>query len=322
MIAGLAALAVMFAIAIIFGAADTSLHDVWMAITSDSSEKNITVIRELRMPRETAAMLVGAALAVSGAIMQGLTRNPLADPGLLGLTAGANTALAVTLAIVPAAGTLGITAACFVGAAAGTLLVVGLGSLKQGGLSPLRIVLAGAAISAFLNAIAQGVGLGFKVSKEVNLWTSGGLVGTSWHQVQSIAPVIVAGIAVSLLFARPLTILSLNEEAAVGLGLNTAYVKIILYLMVILLAGASVALVGNMAFIGLMIPHIVRAMVGTDYRAVLPASAIWGAVFMLLADTIARTINAPHETSLLGVTAVLGLPFFLLIVRRGVKSLA
>ncbi|CAM3653129.1 iron ABC transporter permease [Cohnella lubricantis] len=320
LIAGLAALAVMFAIAMIFGAADVDVRDVWLAITSNIAEQNVTIIREIRLPREIAGMLVGAALGVSGAIMQGLTRNPLADPGLLGLTAGANTALAFTLALIPAAGYIGITAACFIGAAVGTLLVLGLGSLKRGGLSPLRIVLAGAAVSAFLYAIAQGIGLAFKVSKDVNMWTSGGLVGTSWDQVQSIAPVIIAGIVVSLLFTRQLTLLSLNEEAAVGLGVRTAYVKIILYLMVILLAGASVALVGNLAFIGLMIPHIVRAMVGTDYRAVLPASAIWGAIFMLLADTLARTINAPQETSVMAITAVIGLPFFLFIVRRGVKS--
>lgn len=322
LIAGLAALAVMFAIAMIFGASDASLRDVWLAITSNNAGQNVTVIREIRMPRETAGMLVGAALGVSGAIMQGLTRNPIADPGLLGLTAGANTALAFTLAIVPAAGYFGITSACFIGAAVGTLLVLGLGSMKRGGMSPLRIVLAGAAVSAFLYAIAQGIGLAFKVSKDVNMWTSGGLVGTSWDQVRSIAPVIIVGIAISILFSKSLTILSLNEEAAVGLGLRTVYVKIILYLMVILLAGASVALVGNLAFIGLMIPHIVRAMVGTDYRAVIPASAIWGAVFMLLADTLARTVNAPHETSVMAITAVVGLPFFLFIVRRGVKSLA
>lgn len=320
--AALAALVAMFAISIILGAADTSLHDVWLAITSDSADEKVTIIRELRLPREVAAMLVGAALSVAGAIMQGLTRNPLADPGLLGLTAGANTALAVTLAIIPAAGFFGITAACFIGAAAGMLFVLGISAVKRGGLSPLRIVLAGAAVSAFLYAIAEGIGLAYKISKNVSMWTAGALIGTSWSQVQSIAPVILAGVVVALLFSRKLTILSLNEEAAVGLGLRTAYVKIILYLVVILLAGASVALIGNMVFVGLMIPHIVRAIAGTDYRAVLPMSAVLGAVFMLLADTLARTISAPYEAPLIAIVAILGLPMFLVIVRRGVKSLA
>jgi iron complex transport system permease protein len=318
--AGAAVLAAMFAVSLIFGAADVAVRDVWLAVASHAAGEKITVIREIRLPRETAGMLVGAALAVSGAIMQGLTRNPLADPGLLGLTAGANAALALTVALIPSAGYLGITIACFIGAAVGTFMVLGIGAIKKGGLSPLRIVLAGAAVSAFLYAISEGIGLAYKVSKDVSMWTAGGLAGTTWEQLRSIAPVIAAGLLFSLLLSRQLTILSLNEEAAVGLGLRTAWVKTALYVAVILLAGASVALVGNLAFVGLMIPHIVRAIAGTDYRAVLPMSAVCGAVFILLADTLARTVNAPYETPVTAVIAIIGLPFFLYIVRKGVRS--
>lgn len=151
------------------------------------------------------------------------------------------------------------------------------------------------------------------------MWTAGGLIGTTWGQVQAIAPFIIVGIGISVLLSRQVTILSLNEDVAVGLGLRTVYVKIILYIVIALLAGASVALVGNMAFIGLMIPHIVRAMFGIDYRTIIPMSAIWGAVFMLLADTLGRTMNAPYETPVVAIIATIGLPFFLFIVRRGVK---
>jgi iron complex transport system permease protein len=319
---GLAILTGMFAAAMIFGAADATVRDVWLAIFSNASEEKITIVRELRLPRELAAVVVGAALAVSGAIMQGLTRNPLADPGLLGLTAGANAALAFVIALLPSTGYFGKTVACFIGAAVGTFLVLGIGAVKKGGLSPLRIVLAGAAVSAFLYATAEGIGLAYKVTKDVSMWTAGALIGTTWGQLQSISPVIGAGIVVALLLSRQLTILSVNEEAAVGLGLRTVYVKIVLYVVVILLAGASVALVGNLAFLGLMVPHIVRAMSGTDYRSVLPLSAVWGAVFMLLADTLARTLNAPYETPVTAIIAMIGLPFFLFIVRKGVKSLS
>ncbi|WP_246064969.1 FecCD family ABC transporter permease [Melghirimyces algeriensis] len=309
-----------FIVSMVFGAADTSMHDLWLALSSDVITDQATIIREIRLPREVAAMVVGAALSVAGAIMQGLTRNPLADPGLLGLTAGANAALALTIALLPTANDFTITIACFIGAAIGALLVFSIGLLKKGGLSPFRIVLAGAAVHAFFFAIAEGIGLYFKVSKDVSMWTAGGVIGTTWSQLQMITPFILIGIFISLFLSKQLTLLSLNEEVAVGLGQKTTQIKSILFILIILLTGASVALVGNMTFIGLMIPHIVRGMVGTDYRFVLPMSAIIGAAFMLLADTLGRTINAPYETPVVAVVAVLGLPFFLFIVHKGGRA--
>ncbi|MFE4427264.1 FecCD family ABC transporter permease [Peribacillus butanolivorans] len=320
LIIGIAAFISMFIISMVFGAADATVKDVWLALTSNATGDKISIIREIRLPREVAAIFVGAALAVSGAIMQGMTRNPLADPGLLGLTAGANAALAITLAFIPSANNLGIMSACFIGSAVGAIMVFGIGAMKKGGFSPLRIVLAGAAVSAFLFAVSEGVGIYFKVSKDVSMWTAGGNIGTSWSQLQVIVPFILIGILISLIFSRQLTILSLSEEVAVGLGQKTTLIKAILFVVIILLAGASVALVGNMVFIGLMVPHMVRAIVGTDYRFILPMSAIFGATFMLLADTLGRTINSPYETPVIAVVAMIGLPFFLLIVRKGGKA--
>jgi iron complex transport system permease protein len=320
LIAGIAALVGMFIIAMISGAAHISVHDVWLGIATQIDGEKITIIRELRLPREIAAILVGSSLAVSGAIMQGLTRNPLADPGLLGLTAGANATLALAVAFIPSLNYFGITIVCFIGAAVGTLIVLGIGAIKVSGFTSMRLVLAGSAISVFLFAVSDGIGLLFKISKDVTMWTAGGLIGVTWGQIQIISPFIVIGIVVAIILSRRLTILSLNEEAAVGLGLNTVYVKIVLYIVITVLAGASVALVGNIAFIGLMIPHIVRAMFGSDYRSILPMSAVWGAIFMLLADTLGRTINAPYETPVVAITAMMGLPFLLFIVRKGVQS--
>ncbi|GAB1796548.1 FecCD family ABC transporter permease [Priestia megaterium] len=311
---------VMFGLSMVFGAADISIKDVWLALSSSSVNEQISIIRDIRLPREIAAAFVGAALSVSGAIMQGMTKNPLADPGLLGLTSGANAALAVTIAFIPSVNYLGITIACFIGAAVGAILVFGIAAIKRDGFSPLRIVLAGAAVSAFLYAIGEGVGIYFKISKDVSMWTAGGMVGTSWEQLQIIVPFIVGGIFIALLLSRQLTILSLNEEVAVGLGQQTTKVKTILFVVMILLAGASVALVGNMVFIGLMIPHIVRGIVGTDYRYIIPMSAITGAAFMLLADTLGRTVSAPYETPIAAVVSMIGLPFFLIIVRKGGKA--
>jgi iron complex transport system permease protein len=309
-----------FIVSMIFGAADTTFEDLWLALTSDLKSDSILVLREIRLPRELAAILIGAAFGVSGAIMQGVTRNPLADPGLLGLTSGANMALALVFVFIPGLNYFGIMVACFLGAALGAALVIILGSTRRGKMSPMRIVLAGAAVSAFLYAISDGVSIFFKISKDVTMWTAGGLIGTTWGQLQAIAPVILIGIAVALIMSSQVGILSLSDEVAMGLGQKMMLIKAILFILVIVLTGASVALVGNMAFVGLMIPHIVRKFVGTDYRHVMTFSAVAGATFMLLADTLSRTINAPYETPVAAIVAMLGLPFFLFVVRRGGKA--
>ncbi|WP_430507800.1 FecCD family ABC transporter permease [Rossellomorea marisflavi] len=308
-----------FLVSVTFGAADTTLSDVWGALTNTGSGDKISILQELRFPREVAAILVGAALSVSGSIMQGMTRNPLADPGLLGLTAGANAALAAALAFLPSIGPFGIMLACFIGAAVGAGLVFGIGAVKRGGFSPFRIVLAGAAVSAFLFAVSEGIGLYFKLSKDISMWTAGGLIGTTWNQIYIIGPCILLCVIFSMGFSRQLTILSLNEEVAVGLGQRTVLVKSALFLLTVILAGSAVALVGNMAFLGLMVPHIARALTGTDYRTIIPVSVVLGSTFMLLADTIGRTVNAPYETPVAAIVSLMGLPFFLFIVRKGGK---
>ncbi|MYL35198.1 iron chelate uptake ABC transporter family permease subunit [Pontibacillus yanchengensis] len=321
-ILGVIVLVASFFVAMVLGAADISVRQVWLAITTSASTESANIIQEIRLPREVAAIVVGMALAVAGAIMQGMTRNPLADPGLLGLTAGANAALALTMALLPSVNYFGIMIACFIGAGVGSVMVFGIGSIKKGGFSPFRIVLAGAAVSALLTAIAEGIGLYFNIAKDVSMWTAGGLIGTTWDQVQTITPVIVLGLIVAIYLSRQLTVLSLNDELAVGLGQKTTRVKLTLFIIIILLAGSAVALVGNMAFIGLMIPHIVRPIVGNDYRYIIPMSALFGSAFMLLADTIGRTINAPYETPVASVVAIIGLPFFLFIVNKGGKTIS
>ncbi|WP_365941576.1 iron ABC transporter permease [Halanaerobium sp.] len=306
-----------FLTAVAVGAAEVSLSQVWQALTFSGSSDKIIMLQEIRIPRTTAAVVVGAALAAAGAIMQGMTKNPLADPGLFGLTAGANAALAFSLAIFPTLNYFGTMLSSFLGAALGAGLVFGIASINKRGFSPFRIVLAGSAVSTFLYAVAEGVGIYFQISKDVSMWTAGGLVGVSWLQLKLIAPFVLLSLAAAFFLSRQLTILSLREEIAVGLGQKVFRTKIFLFLIIITLTGLSVALVGNIVFLGLMIPHLVRAVAGRDYRFILPLSAVFGAIFMLLADLLGRTINAPYETPVVAIIAMLGLPFFLMIVNRG-----
>ncbi|WP_058308650.1 FecCD family ABC transporter permease [Gracilibacillus massiliensis] len=303
-----------------FGAADTSIKDVWFAMTGSQESDTIIILQEIRFPRVVATIFVGAALAVAGAIMQGVTRNPLADPGILGVSAGANVALAFTIALFPSANYFMVMIACFIGASIGTLLVIGISSISETGFSALRIVLAGSAVSAFLYAVADGIGIYFKISKDVSMWTAGGFIGANWNQLQVILPFIVISLVVALLLTRQLSILSLDEDVAVGLGQSIILIKTVFFLLISILAGAAVALVGNLAFIGLMIPHIVRAVVGSNYQRIIPLSITIGATFMVLAETVGRTINAPYETSVAAIVSIVGLPFFLIIVRKGAKA--
>lgn len=309
-------------IALLFGAKETTIYDLWQAITTNASSENVLVLREIRFPREFAALAIGAAFAVSGAIMQGVTRNPLADPGLLGLTSDANMALAMAFALKPEISYFGIMLACFAGAAFGGVLVLLLSSLRRGSLSPFRVILAGAAVSSMLYSIATGISLTFKISKDVSMWTAGGLIGTNWDHLRIIMPFMLVALLIAFLYANQINILGLGDEVSIGLGQKTFTTKAILFLLVIVLTGAAVALVGNMAFVGLMIPHIVRRLVGTDYRMVLPFSALAGAIFMVLADTIGRTIHSPYETPVAAIVAMAGLPFFLFVVHKGGKSLS
>ncbi|MFB5673399.1 FecCD family ABC transporter permease [Paenibacillus terreus] len=320
LVGGMLLLILCFIASMKLGAEATSFRNVWLALTGGAQNDQTLILRELRLPRELAAMLIGAALSVSGAVMQGITRNPLADPGLLGLTSGANMMLALAFVFIPSLSVLGIMTACFVGAALGAALVIGLGSVRGGRLSPLRIVLAGAAASAFMYAISEGISIMFKISKDVSMWTAGGFIGTNWVQLQTIAPFIAVGLVAVPLLSSHLNILGLGEEVAAGLGQRLVWMKAILYVLVIMLTGASVALVGNLAFVGLMVPHMVRTFVGTDYRHIIPMSIVLGASFMLLAETLGRTINAPYETPVVAITAMLGLPFFLFVVHKGGRS--
>lgn len=294
--------------------ADTIMHP---AAASDIGK----IMIDMRMPRALAACLTGAAFALAGAVMQGLTRNPLADSGLLGINAGAGFFVALSAVLLPAASSIVTILSAFAGAAFAVILVYGFGAGKRKTES-FRLILAGAAISALLTAMSQAVSLAFGIAKALSYWSAGSLSGITWQNLKLIVPFIfIAGI-VGLSLSGRLSALALGEDSAIGLGINVRSVRLIGILAVLLLAGASVSLVGGISFLGLIVPHIARFLVGGDYRRIMPASALLGGVVLVLADVAARTVNAPFDTPVGALVSMIGVPvFFALTYRKETRAL-
>jgi ferric hydroxamate transport system permease protein len=268
-------------------------------------------VQDIRLPRAILTLLVGAALAAAGAVMQGVTRNPLAGPSIMGLSGGAALAALVALIAWPGLGYTGSIAASFAGAAAGYGCVLAVTALSPGGFAPTRIALAGAVVSALFSAVTQGLVIAFTLSHAMAYWTAGGVTNVTWEQVAAVLPCVAVGLAGVLYLAPDVTVLSLGE-VAVGLGQRTGGVRVAATLLVLLLTGTAVAVAGPVAFVGLMTPHACRLAAGADYRRVLPLSIVGGAGLTAAADLAARTaLGGRGELPLGVVTAVLGAPFFL-----------
>lgn len=277
----------------------------------DPSSTMHQVIRELRIPRALGAVMVGAALSVAGAIMQVVGDNPLADTGLLGINAGAGFMVSLAMVFFSGFSFFGVMGFSFFGAAIGTTLTYGFSGAGHKRVTPVRLILAGSAVSAFLTALSQGISLCFGISKDLSYWQSGSLSGLKWEQVMMAAPCIVIGLLLGGAISPGLTILSMGDETAVSLGAPVQRLRLIGVITTLLLAGASVALAGGIAFLGLIVPHIMRKIVGGECSKVIPASIFCGALIMLLADVAGRMLNAPYDTPVGALVSVIGLPFFL-----------
>jgi iron complex transport system permease protein len=273
------------------------------------------IIFDIRLPRLILAGLVGASLAVAGATYQGLFRNPLADPYLIGVAQGA--ALGAVIGFMLPAWRMGsIPLLAFVGAVSAAAIVYALARVGKT-LPVTTLILAGVAIGAFLAAITSYlmIASGDRLHGIIS-WLLGSFSLTSWQQVQSVAPYIVVGIIVICLYARPLNVMQLDEEQAQQLGINVEQVKLVLLGVATLITAAAVCFCGIIGFVGIIIPHAVRLIWGPDHRFLLPLAALTGAVFLILADTAARTILAPTEVPIGIITAFLGAPFFLYLLRQ------
>ncbi|MBY6796863.1 iron ABC transporter permease [Clostridium botulinum] len=314
---GLGLLAFIMMFSTTKGAENIPLASLWDALFHfNGKEMNHLVIVNLRIPRVIASALVGAALAVSGAIMQGTTGNPLADSGLLGLNAGAAFALSICFAFFPGMKYIHIILFSFLGAAFGAALVNGIASMKRGGQTPIRLVLAGAAVSTLLVAMSQGIALYFNVAQSIMFWTVGGVAGSNWEQVRIMLPWIIGGLIGSVALSPYISILSLGQDVAKGLGINIKVINLFSSLIVLILVGASVSVVGSVGFVGLIVPHIARFFVGMDYKLIIPSTAVMGALLVVLADLGARTLNPPFETPIGAIISLIGVPLFLNLARR------
>lgn len=307
-----------------FGAARISTPEVIQALagygSGDTSEEGL-IIRTLRVPRAIIAALVGASLGVAGGIMQGLTRNPLADPGILGIEAGAALAVvgAVFLFGVSSLSTYALFA--FAGGGITAVVVYGVGSLGRGGMTPIKLTIAGAALTALLTSLTTAMLiLNQRTLEEIRFWLAGSVAGRDLGLLAQVLPYILAGLVLSLALARQVTTLSLGDDVAAGLGQRTGLVKALAAVAVVLLAGSAVAIAGPIGFVGLVIPHIVRSFVGMDYRWILPYSIVFGAILLVSADIAARVVLRPQELPVGIMTALVGAPFFIYLARWRIKQ--
>jgi iron complex transport system permease protein len=320
------------------GASDASISGIvgdWLFGASREdvlSGRDRIVIYDIRLPRVVLGALVGAGLAVSGAVLQGLFRNPLADPGLVGVSAGASLgAVAVIVLggtilspVTTIFGTLSLPLMAFFGGLATTLILYGVAT-RQGRTSVATMLLAGIALAALAMALT-GILIFIaddRQLRDLTFWQLGSLAGATWQTIAAVAPVILAGLAASPFLARGLNALALGEATAGHLGIPVQRLKCIAILSVSAAVGASVAVTGAIGFVGIVVPHLLRLAIGSDNRYLLPASALLGAGLLLVADAITRTIVAPAELPIGIVTAVAGAPFFLWILlrNRGVVDL-
>ncbi|MGM9967769.1 MAG: FecCD family ABC transporter permease [Rummeliibacillus sp.] len=303
-------------VSIILGTKDIPLSTVWQAIINyDATNVNHQIIWTSRLPRAVAVASVGAFLAVAGAIMQGITRNYLASPSLMGVNDGSAFVITLAMIFLPGLANYQLILLSMLGSALGAGLVFGFGSLIRNGLSPVRLAIIGTVIGTFLSSIATAIAMYFQASQSISSWYN-----TKIHMVDPKLLIIsipfgVLGLILAIASSKSITITSLGEDIATGLGQNTKWIKIICMIAVVCLTGTAVALVGKIGFVGLVIPHITRFLVGVDYRRIIPFSALLGAMYLSLCDLISRYINFPFETPIGVVTSLIGVPFFLYLIR-------
>jgi iron complex transport system permease protein len=311
-----AALLALMVASVALGSRDVGWSDILAAFRGvDETMEQAAVTK--RIPRTLLAVAVGAALAVAGAVMQGVTRNPLGDPGILGVNMGASLAVVTGMVMFGLADPASYLWVAILGAAVTAVLVYAIGSLGRGGATPLKLALAGAATSAALASLISALVLPRNdIAGNFRSWQIGGVGGATYDSITRALPFLAVGFAICLLSGRALNSLALGDELAAGLGERVALVRGVAAFGGVLLCGAATAVAGPIGFVGLVVPHVCRLLVGLDHRWLLPFSALLGAALLTAADVVGRVVARPAEIDVGIVTALVGAPFFIYIVRR------
>ncbi|MFI0471993.1 FecCD family ABC transporter permease [Halomonas sp. HMF6819] len=318
LLVGALALLAAFLASVMLGTTPIALSALPQALFHyDPGRVDQIILLTERIPRACVAALVGASLAVAGALMQTVTRNPLASPGILGINAGAMFFVVVAVSLAPLSTPGQIVWAALLGALLAAGLVVALARGRQGEFSPLRVVLAGVAVTALFVSFSQGLLVIDQQSFEsVLYWLAGSVSGRDLHLVAPLLPLFLGGLILSALLAGRANALLLGDDLVTGLGMSATTTKLLLGAAVIVLAGSSVALAGMIGFVGLIVPHMARGLFGVDHRWLLPACVLLGGALLLLADVAARFVMPPQEVPVGVMTALLGTPFFIYLARR------
>ncbi|MDQ0880444.1 iron complex transport system permease protein [Peribacillus sp. V2I11] len=310
-------LVVSLFLAVTFGAKEVTFNTVWSAVFNyNPALTQQQIIHELRLPRVIGAALVGAAFAVAGALMQGVTHNPLADAGILGINAGSMFVVALSFAFFPNIPYSLLMIFSFIGAVLSTLCIFIIGSSVPGGLTPIRLTISGAVIAALLHSLSSGVAIYYDLSQDLAFWYAGGVAGIKWSHLKVLVPIILIAIIWAISLGRSVSLISLGNDISTNLGVNTNRIRILGMIIAVILAGVSVSAAGSIGFVGLVIPHISRKLVGGYYQLIIPMSALLGSILLILADLGARTLNPPRELAIGIMVALVGVPFFLYIARK------
>ena len=312
----LVVLALVCVASVTFGVLDVGWNDL-VAGVMGGQETTAQAAVVKRMPRTVLAVLIGAALGVAGAVMQGVTRNPLADPEIFGVNAGASLAVVTGIVFLGLSSQSGYIWFAMVGAAAASLFVYSVGSLGRGGATPLKLALAGAATAVALSSLVSAILLPNVQDMETfRSWSIGGVGGATWGKIALIAPFLLVGLLISWSSSRALNSLALGDELAAGLGEHVNRSRLLASLGGVILCGAATAIAGPIGFVGLVVPHVVRLLVGVDHRWLIPLSAIGGAILLTAADVVGRLVGGTEEIQVGIITSIVGAPFFIWIVRR------
>ena len=303
-------------LAIMLGSVHIDFNDIWNSVFNYSETLELMLVRDVRIPRALSVLLTGGILGVTGAMIQGVTRNPIAEPSILGVSQGATLVIALFYAAGIEINTKNVMIASFIGALITVIILLGFISKKSNNNSIAKILLAGTAMSTFFISLTTVVGLLSNQAQMIGFWVSGGFRNASWADFRLVLIVGVVGLIIAMVLSAKINILNLGDDVAIGLGESPEKIRFTTLMVMIPMVAAAVAVGKNIAFVGLIVPQIVRKLLGEDYRKNIPCSFLLGAVLLTYADVLARMLFNPYETPIGVFTALIGVPFFIAVARK------